>query len=220
MYCGGVTEEIVGKAVAKARDKWVLASKVGLPISGQPGTGGLSRHYIMNAIDASLSRLGLDHVDIYYVHRMDPDTEFEEIAGAFGDLIRAGKIRYWGLSNVRAWHIPHYVDICRMNAIPQPVALQPYYNLLNRMPEVEHIPAARHFGMGVVPYSPIARGVLTGKYASIAEAPKESRAGRKEPRILATEMRDESLEIARKLTVHAKKKTRHWRRFRRRLGSQ
>ncbi len=203
MYCGGVSEEIVGKAIGKKRDKCVLASKVGLPIPGQPDTGGLSRRYIMNAVDASLSRLGLDHIDIYYLHRMDPDTEFEEIVHAFGDLIRAGKIRYWALSNVKAWHISHYVDLCRINSIPQPVALQPYYNLLNRTPEVEHIPAARYFGMGVVPYSPIARGVLTGKYAKGATAPKDSRAGRKDPRILATEMRDESLVIAQKLLAHA-----------------
>ncbi|MEC9368479.1 MAG: aldo/keto reductase [Pseudomonadota bacterium] len=202
VYCKGDSEVIVGKAIRKNRDQWVLASKVGLGMNMMPDGGGLSRHYVMNALEASLKRLGTDVIDIYYVHRHDPRTEMEETVRAFGDMIAAGKIRYWALSNVRAWHIAHYMGLCRALNVPQPIALQPYYNLLNRMPEVEHIPAAHHFGMGVVPYSPIARGLLTGKYAKGAKPPAGSRAARKDPRFMSTEWRDESLAVVEKLSAH------------------
>ena len=122
---------------------------------------------------------------------------------AFGDLIRQGKVREWALSNVRAWHIPHVVHLCRQLGVPPPVALQPYYNLMNRQPEVELLPAARTFGLGVVPYSPIARGVLAGKYKVNQKADPGSRAGRQDKRMLESEWRPESLMIAEKLKEHA-----------------
>jgi aryl-alcohol dehydrogenase-like predicted oxidoreductase len=125
------------------------------------------------------------------------------VVRTFGDLIAAGKILHFGLSNVRAWHIPHFVYLCRAMGVPEPVAIQPYYNLMNRMPEVEVIPAARHFDMAVVPYSPLARGVLSGKYRPGAEPPAGSRAGRKDERMLMAEWRPESLGVAERLAQHA-----------------
>src|SRR4029450_10785554 len=123
---------------------------------------------------------------------------------AFGDLIRQGKIREWGLSNVRAWHIPHVVHLCRQMGVPPPVALQPYYNLMNRQPEVELLPAAKVFGLGVVPYSPLARGVLAGQYRGNQKGGAGSRAARQDKRMLEAEWRPESLIIAEKLEAHAK----------------
>ncbi|MGD9867996.1 MAG: aldo/keto reductase [Hyphomicrobiales bacterium] len=206
VYAGGASEKIVGKAIRKNRDKWVLATKVGLDRNSMPDEGGLSRHRVMSEVDNSLKRLGTDVIDIYYVHRHDPRTAFDEVVRTFGDLIAAGKIRYWALSNVRAWHIAHYAGLCREMNVPRPAALQPYYNLLNRSPEVELIPAAYHFGIGVVPYSPIARGLLTGKYAAGAKPPAGSRAARKDPRFMSTEWRPESLAIVEKLTAHVEKR--------------
>jgi aryl-alcohol dehydrogenase (NADP+) len=125
------------------------------------------------------------------------------VVATFGDLIRQGKIREWGLSNVRAWHIPHVCHLCRDMGVPRPVALQPYYNLMNRQPEVEVLPAAKYFGLGVVPYSPIARGVLSGKYRVNQKAEEGSRAARQDKRMLESEWRPESLMIAEKLKDHA-----------------
>ena len=157
----------------------------------------------MRAIDGSLERLGTDYVDIYYLHLDDARTPLDETIGAIGDLLRAGKIRYWGLSNHRGWRIAAAVLIADRLGVPRPVVCQPYYNAMNRMPEVEIIPACAHFGLGVVPYSPLARGVLTGKYAP-GEAPApETRAGRGDKRMMQTEFRAESLAIAQRLKAHA-----------------
>jgi aryl-alcohol dehydrogenase-like predicted oxidoreductase len=157
----------------------------------------------MQAVDASLRRLQTDYIDLYYTHRVDPRTPWEDVACTFADLIRSGKIRHWALSNVRAWHIPHIAHTCRTLRVPEPVALQPYYNLMNRQPEVEVIPAARHFGLGIVPYSPIARGVLTGKYRLNVAPEAGSRAARQDKRMMETEWRPESLRIAEDLKAHA-----------------
>jgi aryl-alcohol dehydrogenase-like predicted oxidoreductase len=164
---------------------------------------GLSRRHLIRAVDASLKRLQTDHIDLYYIHRVDPDTPWEQTIATFGDLIRQGKLREWALSNVRAWHVPHIVHLCRQLGVPQPVALQPYYNLMNRQPETELLPAARFFNLGVVPYSPLARGVLTGKYKVNQVAEPGSRAARKDKRMLEAEWRPESLMIAEKLKAHA-----------------
>jgi aryl-alcohol dehydrogenase (NADP+) len=164
---------------------------------------GLSRRHILQAAEASLKRLQTDHIDLYYIHRVDPSTSWENTIAAFGDLIRQGKIREWALSNVKAWHIPHVVHLCRQLGVPRPAALQPYYNLMNRQPEVELLPAARELGLGVVPYSPIARGVLTGKYKVNQKADPGTRAGRQDRRMLESEWRPESLIIAEKLKAHA-----------------
>jgi aryl-alcohol dehydrogenase-like predicted oxidoreductase len=145
-------------------------------------------------------------VDIYYIHRDPGEVPMEETVAAMGDLIRAGKIRYWGVSNLRGWRIAEAVRACDALGVARPVACQPYYNAMNRQPENDILPACHHYEIGVVPYSPLARGVLTGKYSPGAAAPAESRVGRKDKRILETEFREESLAIAQKLKAHAEKK--------------
>ncbi len=120
-----------------------------------------------------------------------------------GDLVRQGKIRYFGLSNYRAWRVAEVARICERLGMERPVVSQPYYNALNRMPEVEHLPACGYYGLGVVPYSPLARGVLTGKYDPDAAPPAETRAGRDDTRMMQTEWRRDSLVIAREIKAHA-----------------
>jgi aryl-alcohol dehydrogenase-like predicted oxidoreductase len=206
VYAEGRSEAIIGPAIRPKRDRWVLATK--LAQSTGPGVTdmGLSRRHMMRAVEASLKRLQTDHIDLYYTHRVDTDTAWEQTIATFGDLIRQGKIREWGVSNVRAWHIPHICHLCRALNVPPPAALQPYYNLMNRQPEVELLPAAHAFHLGVVPYSPLARGVLTAKYKVNQKAEAGSRAARQDKRMLEAEWRPESLLIAEKLEAHARAK--------------
>ena len=206
VYAKGESERITGKLVASERDRWVLATKVANPMGDDPNRRGTGRKWIMKAIDESLARLATDYVDIYYLHRDIAATPFEETVQALGDLIRAGKIRYIGVSNFRGWRIAEFVRTCDQLGVPRPIVCQPYYNAMNRQPEVEVLPACRHYGIGVVPYSPLARGILVGKYTPGAEPPAESRVGRKDKRMMETEFREESLAIAQKLKVHAEKK--------------
>jgi aryl-alcohol dehydrogenase-like predicted oxidoreductase len=203
VYADGRAESIVGPAIKAKRDHWVLATKGGQKAGPNVTDMGLSRRHLVRAVDASLKRLQADHIDLYYIHRIDSHTAWEQTIATFADLIRQGKIREWALSNVRAWHIPHIVQLCRQMGVPQPAALQPYYNLMNRQPETELLPAAKSFGLGVVPYSPLARGVLTGKYKVNQVAPSGTRAARQDKRMLEAEWRPESLIIAEKLKAHA-----------------
>lgn len=206
-YGDGESERIVGNIIAKNRDRWVVATKfASRTIADDPNSGGTGRKWIMRAVAASLKRLGTDYIDVYYFHRDDPETPLEESLAAMGDLIGAGKVRYFGLSNIAGWRIAEVVAQCRLLGVPRPIVLQPYYNALYRLAEVEQIPACRYHGLGVVPYSPLARGVLTGKYAPGERPPANSRAGRKEPRFMETEMRRESLIIAQTLKRHAEKR--------------
>ena len=209
VYCEGRSEEITGRLIKSNRHHWTLATKVGAPYRGaiaEPRSGGLSRRWLMLACERSLRRLSTDHIDIYYVHKTDETVPWSDIVCSFGDLIRQGKIRYWGLSNLRAWHIPEIVHQCRNQNVPLPAALQPYYNIMNRQPETELLPAAREYGLGIVPYSPIARGILSGKYRPGETPPEGSRAGRKDARMLQSEWRPESIEIAQTLQAHAEAK--------------
>jgi aryl-alcohol dehydrogenase-like predicted oxidoreductase len=203
-YGNGQSEEIVGAAIKANRKRWILATKVGNALTGKPHDGGLSRRWILQACEDSLARLATDYIDIYYLHRDDPDTPLAETIGAIGDLIKSGRIRYFGVSNYRGWRIAEVVSECEAQGVPLPIVCQPYYNLLNRMPEVEILPACDYYGLGVASYSPIARGVLTGKYAGGA-TPQDSRAARKDQRMMETEFRQESFAIADKLKAHAEK---------------
>ena len=206
-YGDGASERIVGKLISKNRDRWVLATKFTNKINAaDPNSGGAGRKWMLQAVDGSLRRLNTDYLDVYYFHRDDRDTPLEESLGTMADLIRAGKVRYFGLSNFQGWRIAEVVSQCRRLGVPQPVVLQPCYHALYRIAEVEMFPACRHYGLGVVPYSPLARGVLTGKYLPGIRPPAESRAGRKESRFLETEFRAESLAIAQKIRKHAEKK--------------
>lgn len=203
VYNAGRSEEVVGRAIRADRAAWVLASKVANPMGPGPNDRGLSRAHILRAAEASLKRLGTDVIDIYYLHKEDHDTPLAETVGAIAQLVRAGKIRYFGVSNHRSWRIAEICRLCDAAGIDRPVVSQPYYNALNRMPETEHLPACAHFGLGVVPYSPLARGVLTAKYDPDAPPPEETRAGRRDARMMQTEWRPESLRIARLFQAHA-----------------
>jgi aryl-alcohol dehydrogenase (NADP+) len=205
-YVGGRSEEVVGRAIANNRHGWVLATKLANPMGSDPNRGGLSRRWVLQAADESLKRLGTDHIDIYYLHKEDHSTPLEETVRAMAELIRQGKLRYFGVSNYRAWRVAEICNICDRLGIDRPVASQPYYNAMNRMPEVEHFPACSYYGLGIVPYSPLARGVLTGKYAPDAAPDKETRAGRNDRRMMQTEWRPESLRLAQEIKAHAEKK--------------
>jgi aryl-alcohol dehydrogenase-like predicted oxidoreductase len=211
VYAKGESERITGRLVAKDRERWVVATKVANPMAGpggaeDPNRRGTGRKWVTRAIEESLQRLATDYVDVYYIHRDPGAVPMEETVAAMGDLIRAGKIRFWGVSNVRGWRIAEAVRVCDTLHVPRPVVCQPYYNAMNRQPENDILPACHHYGIGVVPYSPLARGVLTAKYAPGAKPPAETRAGRNDKRIMETEFRPESLEIAQKLKAHAERK--------------
>jgi aryl-alcohol dehydrogenase-like predicted oxidoreductase len=203
VYSKGASERIVGAAIKAHRREWILATKCANVMTKKPHDGGLSRRWIMKACDDSLARLSTDYIDILYLHKDDPDTPLAETVGAIGDLLRSGKILYFGVSNFRGWRIAELVAECEAQGVARPVVCQPYYNLLNRMPEVEILPACDYYGLGVAPYSPVARGVLTGKYAPGMPLPEGSRGARGDRRITETEMREESFVIAQKLREHA-----------------
>ena len=206
VYTLGKSEEMVGQILKGQRQRWVLASKLGNAMSSMPNESHYSRSWVMRACEGSLRRLDTDHLDIYYLHRDYNGMDLEEPLRAIETLLRDGKIRYWGVSNFRGWRIAEMVHMARQLNMPGPVVCQPYYNLLNRLPEVEILEACGHYGLGVVPYSPIARGVLTGKYAP-GQAPAEgSRAARGDKRIMETEFRAESLQIAQTLRQHCDRK--------------
>ncbi len=203
VYAKGESERITGATIGAARARLILATKAGNTMRpAERNNGGLSRSWLMRACDESLARLATDWIDIYYLHYDDAVTPVEEFVGAVGDLIRAGKIRYFGVSNFRGWRIAEIVRVCDNLGVPRPVVCQPYYNLLNRMPEVEILPVCDYHGIGVATYSPLARGVLTGKYTGGA-VPADSRAARKDRRMMQTEFREASFAVAAQLKDHA-----------------
>jgi len=206
VYSNGRSETMVGALLQGQRHDWVLATKLGNTMSTRPNEGRYSRSWMMRECEASLQRLDTDHIDIYYLHRDFNGMDLEEPLRALDALLRAGKIRYWGLSNFRGWRISEAVHMARALCMPAPVICQPYYNLLNRQPEVEVLAACAHHGIGVMPYSPIARGVLAGKYAPGSAPAEGSRAARGDKRMMETEFRQESLVAARALKEHCERK--------------
>ena len=202
-YTEGQSEQVTGQAIRARRDHWVLATKLANAKGPGPNERGLSRKWIQQAIEASLRRLGTDYVDIYYLHKEDHATPLAETVRAMGDLVRQGKIRYFGVSNYRSWRVAEICGLCDGLGIDRPIVSQPYYHALNRAAETEHLPACGHYGLGVVTYSPLARGILTAKYDPAAPPPSESRAGRQDSRMLQTEWRPESLAMAQQIAAHA-----------------
>jgi aryl-alcohol dehydrogenase-like predicted oxidoreductase len=202
-YADGESERIVGRAIAARRDNWVLATKFANARGPGINARGASRKYIIQAVEASLRRLGTDYIDILYVHREDHDTPAEETVRALNDLIRDGKLRYYGLSNFRGWRIAEFAHTAQALGLEGPAASQPLYNIANRQAEAEQLTAAHRYGLGVVSFSPLARGVLTGKYTSGVTPADDTRAGRGDRRILQTEWRDESIDLAQRVREHA-----------------
>ncbi|GAB5377349.1 MAG: aldo/keto reductase [Acuticoccus sp.] len=205
VYNGGVSEEITGRLIKAERDNVILATKLANPLSKDPNQAGLSRRWIMDAVAGSLRRLGTDHIDILYLHKEDHTTPLQEVVRALEDCVRAGTIRYFGVSNHRAWRVAEIVRWCDEANITRPVVCQPYYHALYRVIETELLPACGHFDIGVYSYSPLARGVLSGKYAG-ANVPEGSRAAAQDARIMQTEFRPETVALADRFVARAKEK--------------
>jgi len=203
-YNGGESERVVGDAIRADRDWWVLATKLANPVGKGPNGGGLSRRWAMTACENSLKRLGVDHIDVYYLHKEDHRTPLAETVRAMGDLVSQGKIRYFGVSNYRAWRVAEICRLCDQMNVARPVVSQPTYNILNRQIETEHLPACGHYGLGVFPFSPLARGVLSAKYDPQGKPDADSRAGQADKRMMETEWRPESLMLAREIQDYAK----------------
>jgi aryl-alcohol dehydrogenase (NADP+) len=206
VYNDGRSEEVVGRAIREHRDAWVLATKLANRMADDPNGGGLSRKWVMRAVEQSLKRLGTDTIDIYYLHKEDHATPLEQTVHAMADLIRAGKIRYFAVSNYRAWRVAQICRLCDEIGIDRPIASQPYYHAMYRVAETEHLPACHYYGLGVVTYSPLARGLLTGKYVPGTAPGSDTRAGRNDKRIMQTEWNPHALEIAQKIKQHAEKR--------------
>ena len=204
VYAAGESEHITGRLIASDRERWVLATKLGNPMGPGPNERGLSRKHIMSAFDASLKRLNTDFVDVLYLHREDESTPLEETLMAVAQLIERGKVHHFGLSNFRAWRVARVAEMCRTMGITQPIVCQPPYNAMSRQIETELLPCCAHYGLGAVVYSPLARGVLSGKYKPGIAPPEGSRAARNDTRIMQTEFRPESLALAEKMAEHAR----------------
>jgi aryl-alcohol dehydrogenase (NADP+) len=164
MYSRGASEEVLGRALKDfaVRDQVVVATKVFHPMGEGPNDRGLSRKHILDAIDASLRRLGMDYVDLYQIHRFDYDTPIEETLEALNDVVRAGKARYIGASSMFAWQFGKMIAMSEANGWARFVSMQNHYNLVYREEEREMMPLCRAEGVGVIPYSPLARGFLAG----------------------------------------------------------
>ena len=171
----GQSEEMLGKALGARRRDVVVASKFGMTMAEGPYGHGAARRYIIAACEASLKRLGTDYIDLYQIHTPDPETPEHETLSALDDLVRSGKVRYIGSSNYAGWQLADACWISRTHNLAAYVSAQNHYNLLERSIEAELIPACRHFGVGILPYFPLASGFLTGKYRPNAAPPPDTR---------------------------------------------
>jgi len=175
MYTRGKSEEIIGRAIKDRRDEVIIATKVGFNIGQGPNQGGLSRKHILWQIEHSLKSLEIDFIDIYYLHRFDPETPLEETLRTFNDLVREGKVRYIACSNFTAWQIAKAHEISEIHDLEKLIAVQPPYNLLQRDIEKDLLPYCQQEGLGVLTYTPLMGGFLTGKYLKDAPPPAGSR---------------------------------------------
>lgn len=202
IYNAGESEVVVGKAIADRRSEVILATKGRGPMGAGPNDAGASRVHLMRALDDSLKRLGTDYVDIYYQHTPDYGTPIEETLRALDDMVRSGRVRYIACSNFRAWRLCEALWTSDRLNLNRFACVQPLYNIVNRDIEVELLPLCQEHGIGVITYSPLARGILTGKYRPGEPVPDGSRASRNDKRMQQAEWRDVSLEISQKLTAY------------------
>jgi len=204
IYSNGVSEEVVGRALrdfAAKREDYVLATKVFFPVDGRHG--GLSRKHIMEAIDASLKRLGMDYIDLYQIHRFDNHTPIEETVEALHDVVKAGKARYLGASSMHAWQFAKYLSTAERMGMTKFVSMQNFYNLVYREEEREMLPLCRDQGVGVIPWSPLARGFLGRGHAQALEK-HSTRA--KSDNILDMQFDDNDVETLRRVEETATKR--------------
>jgi aryl-alcohol dehydrogenase-like predicted oxidoreductase len=177
-YGAGKSEELLGRwMTGKNRNQFVIVTKAGFPMSSDPNSGGSSRRHLVEAVDASLKRLQTDFIDVFLIHKFDKETTMEETFRALNDLVKAGKIRYIGVSNYRGFQMQKAWDYCHYTGLEPVVALQIQYNLMSREVEWECLKSANEHGIGVMAWSPLKSGWLGGKYTrEMKEAPKGSRA--------------------------------------------
>jgi aryl-alcohol dehydrogenase-like predicted oxidoreductase len=175
IYSAGASEEIVGEAIKGKRDDLLISSKVRMPTGDGPNDAGLSRHHIISAVEASLRRLGTDHIDIYHVHEWDGETPVEETLSTLDSLVRSGKVRYLAASNYSGWQLMKALAAADRRGYERFVAEQIYYSLEARDAEYELVPVALDQGLGILVWSPLAGGLLSGKFRRDADQPEESR---------------------------------------------
>jgi aryl-alcohol dehydrogenase-like predicted oxidoreductase len=175
VYSEGMSEEIVGKALGSDRAEVLLATKVRMPMGDGPNDAGLSRHHIIRGVEASLRRLDTDYIDLYQVHEWDGQTPLEETLGALDSLVQSGKVRYIGASNYAAWHLMKALWTSERHGLSRFVSQQIYYSLQARDAETDLVPVSIDQGLGILVWSPIAGGLLSGKYRRGVDAPAGSR---------------------------------------------
>ena len=204
IYNSGVSEQFIGKALHGQRERALIATKVGMRMGSGPNESGSSRKHIFDSVYASLRRLDTDYVDLLQIHAFDAETPLEETLDALNDLVRAGAVRYIGCSNYDAWRLIQALWISDRRGWASFVSVQPEYNLLSREIERELVPACLEFGVGVIPYYPLAAGVLTGKYKPGLPVPEHTR-GYNNPNF-AGRLRREALETAQRLDSWARER--------------
>lgn len=203
-YASGRSETILGRLIADCRDEVVITSKVGFPQGAGVNNQGASRRHINLQVDTSLKRLNTDRIDVYFIHRFDPDTPIDMQIRALDDLVRQGKILYPALSNWAAWQIAKALGVSACEGLARVEVLQPMYNLVKRQAEVEILPLAQAEQLGVIPYSPLGGGFLTGKYSS-TQQPQEGRIVQN--KMYAARYSEAGyMEIAEKFTAYAREK--------------
>ena len=175
IYQKGRSEEFIGEALKSRRDKLLIATKVYHKMGEGPNDFGASRQHIISGVEDSLRRLQLDHIDLYQIHRWDDNTPIEETMMALDNLVRSGKVRYIGASNFTSWQLTHSNAVASLMGWTKFVSIQPHYHLFERKIEDELIPACDYFGIGILPYFPLAGGFLTGKYQADQPPPAGSR---------------------------------------------
>ena len=206
IYNAGQSEVVVGQALSDRREKVILATKGRGAMGEGPNESGASRRHMVQALDASLKRLKTDYVDIYYVHTPDYTTPIEETLRALDDMVRTGKVHYVACSNFRTWRLMEALWTSDRLNLHRFACIQPLYNIVNRDIEVELLPACKEYGIGVVSYSPLARGILSGKYKAGEAFPTGSRAARSDKRMQQAELRDASFHIAEEIRRHCEKR--------------
>ena len=201
-YNQGTSEEYLGRAIRGRRDDVLVATKVGMRVGERPNETGASRKHVVESCERSLRRLGIEAIDLYQIHKFDPHTPQEETLSALDDLVRAGKVRYTGCSNYAAWQLTHALWVSDRRDLARFVSVQPEYNLLAREIEGELVPCCLAFGVGIIPFFPLAAGVLTGKYKPGEPPPPETR-GSQSPGF-DRRLRRETLETVQRLDAWAR----------------
>lgn len=204
VYNQGVSEEHLGRAIRGHRDDMLIATKVGMRAGERPNERGASRKHVIESCERSLRRLGIEAIDLYQIHEFDPRTPQEETLGALDDLVRAGKVRYIGASNYDAWQLTRALWVSDRRGLARFVSIQPEYSLLARDVERELAPCCRELGIGIIPFFPLAAGVLTGKYKPGEPPPPETR-GSQSPGF-DRRLKRETLERVQRLDVWAQER--------------